>query len=64
MTRMHYDRLARLQNVCFENDADKMKQLALTNISNIDTVERIEQWSDKLPLETMLDICERVCFMD
>ena len=64
MTQMHYDKLARLQNVCFDQNTDKLKLLALTSISNIDTEDRITEWCEKMPLETMMDICLRVCYLD
>merc|ERR1711964_890003 len=62
--KRHYERLEHLQRVCFMHHKDQLEDVALTNISSLDTRDALQRYFAKLPMEVFCDLCARVCHLD
>jgi len=66
ITDLHYERLQLLQRVCFQEFPDHaaLKQLALLNVSALDTRETMQQHFKSLSLDVLKTLCAKVCYLD
>merc|ERR1712139_87917 len=63
LTENHYEKYQLLQRVCYSESED-LKPLAMANISALDTKESLSKHLEPLSLQTLKDLCAKVCFLN
>merc|ERR1711904_644039 len=63
LTENHYGKYQLLQRVCFAEHED-MKQLAMANISALDTKESLTKHLEPLSLSVLKDLCTKGCCLN
>lgn len=60
----HYDKLENLQRICYAHHKDRLEHISMKNISALDNREAIVATFERQPLDLLINLCSRACFLD